>query len=78
MRMKKKKKHGRRWLLVLPVLAALAAGGLFVFRDRLPAQLRDRLQGANTEVQTYTGATAAVERGTILRTTEGSGAIGSS
>ena len=61
--MKKKKRRWLKRLLMLPVLVILAAGGLFVFRDRLPAVLRDRLPAERTAPQVYSGTVAAVALG---------------
>ena len=73
--MKKKKKSGRKsgwkWLVVLAVLAAGAVGGKWA-KDQ---GYLENIPGLKTAKEPVVLNTATVERGTILRTTEGNGAI---
>ena len=73
--MKKKKKTGRKsgwkWLIVLAVLAAGAAGGKWA----MDHGYLENIPGLKTAKEPVVLNTATVERGTILRTTEGNGAI---
>ncbi len=73
--MKKKKKSGKKswwkWLIVLVVLAAGAAGSKWAFDQGY----LENIPVFNTSKEPVVLNTVTVERGTILRTTEGNGAI---